>query len=63
MTVDGNSQSIAPSERALVEALRAEVERLRRLEAVAIEFCERCERGEIRSRYTYERIREALGGA
>jgi hypothetical protein len=63
MTEDGSVRGSTPSERALVEVLRAAVGRLERLEAVAIEFCERCERGEIQSRYTYRRMRDALDGA
>lgn len=63
MTVDGKGQGTAASDIDPAEELRAEVGRLRRLEAVAIEFCERCERGEIRSRYTYQRMREALDGS
>ena len=62
MTADGKGQGVALSEVGLVEALSAEVGRLRRLEAVAIEFCERCERGEINSRYTYQQMRQALDG-
>jgi hypothetical protein len=62
MTADGKGQGERLSEIGLVEALSAEVGRLRRLEAVAIEFCERCERGEINSRYTYRQMRQALDG-
>jgi hypothetical protein len=40
----------------------AELARLRDVERVALEFCERCERGEIRSVATYERFRAALAG-
>jgi hypothetical protein len=40
--------------------LRAEVARLRRIEAVAVDFCARCERGEIRSTNTYVRFLTAL---
>jgi hypothetical protein len=43
-----------------IVALRAEVARLRRIEAVALEFCARCERGEIRSTNTYLRFLTAL---
>jgi hypothetical protein len=43
-----------------IAALRAEVMRLRRIEAVALEFCARCERGEIRSTNTYVRFMSAL---
>ena len=46
--------------RAEIAALRAEVARLRRIEAVAVEFCARCERGEIRSTSTYLRFMKAL---
>lgn len=46
-----------------VEAVRAaELARLREVERVALEFCARCERGEIRSVATYERFRVALAG-
>lgn len=44
------------------QALYAEVQRLRRLEAAAIEFCERCERGEVRSQRSYRLFRAALDG-
>jgi hypothetical protein len=47
--------------RSEIAALRAEVARLRRVEAVAVEFCARCERGEIRSTSTYLRFMKALG--
>ena len=40
----------------------AELARLRDVERVALEFCARCERGEIRSVATYERFRAALAG-
>jgi hypothetical protein len=43
-----------------LETLRAEVARLRRIEAIAAEFCARCERGEIRSTSTYARFMAAL---
>lgn len=46
--------------RSEITALRAEVARLRRIEAVAVEFCARCERGEIRSTSTYLRFMKAL---
>jgi hypothetical protein len=46
--------------RSEITALRAEVARLRRIEAVAAEFCARCERGEIRSTSTYLRFMKAL---
>ena len=63
MIVERKGQGTAHGDGALLDELRAELGRLRRLEAVAIEFCERCERGEIHSRYTYRRMREALDGA
>ena len=43
-----------------IVSLRAEVARLRRIEAAALEFCARCERGEIRSTSTYMRFMAAL---
>lgn len=42
--------------------LQRELVRLRALESAAREFCERCERGEIRSEQTYRRFRAALDG-
>jgi hypothetical protein len=46
----------------LPAALVAELARLRAVERVALDFCARCERGEIRSVATYERFRAALAG-
>lgn len=40
--------------------LAQELVRLREIESAAREFCERCERGEIRSSRTYRRFRAAL---
>lgn len=40
----------------------SELARLREVERVALDFCARCERGEIRSVRTYERFRAALAG-
>lgn len=39
-----------------------ELARLRAVERVALEFCARCESGEIRSVATYRRFRDALAG-
>jgi hypothetical protein len=47
---------------AVAEHLARELARLRELERAALEFCERCERGEIRSSYSYRRFRAALDG-
>lgn len=44
------------------EHLELELARLRDIERVALEFCARCERGEIRSVASYERFRSALAG-
>jgi hypothetical protein len=44
-------------------ALLDEIERLREVERAAIEFCDRCRAGEIRSSHTYRRFRSALGRA
>jgi hypothetical protein len=43
-------------------ALASELARLRGVERVALDFCVRCERGEIRSVATYERFRAAIAG-
>ena len=43
-------------------SLARELARLRQVEHVALEFCARCERGEIRSSATYESFRAALAG-
>lgn len=45
------------------DAVNAELARLRAVERVALDFCARCERGEIRSVRTYARFRSALDGA
>lgn len=42
------------------DELLAELARLRAVERVALDFCARCERGEIRSARTYARFRSAL---
>lgn len=44
-----------------LHAARQELLRLKRVEAAAIEFCERCRRGEVRSSRSYDRFVEALG--
>lgn len=46
-----------------LHAARRELLRLKRVEAAAVEFCERCRRGEVRSSRSYERFVEALGPA
>jgi len=43
-------------------AIAAELTRLREIERVALDFCMRCERGEIRSVATYDRFRAAIAG-
>jgi hypothetical protein len=42
--------------------LRREIARLRAIERAALEFCQRCERGEVRSFRSYRRFRAALDG-
>jgi hypothetical protein len=59
----GDASSAQPDALRLVAALLAihdELERLRRIEAAAIEFCRRCERGEVRSRQSYDLFVAAL---
>ena len=51
-----------PNLRPMPDAVVAELARLRAVERVALEFCARCERGEIRSVGTYARFRLALAG-
>lgn len=51
------------SRRELPDAMLAELARLREVERVALDFCARCERGEIRSVSTYARFRAALAGS
>jgi hypothetical protein len=42
------------------DELMHELDRLRELELLAIEFCERCDAGEIRSSRPYRRLRALL---
>jgi len=42
------------------KALVRELERLRELERIAIDFCARCHLGSVRSSYTYRRFRAVL---
>ena len=51
-----------PNVRPVPDAILSELARLRAVERVALEFCARCERGEIRSVGTYARFRAALAG-
>jgi len=60
-TTSPNALDIARGDRRR-SAADAELARLREIEQAALEFCARCERGEIRSVHSYERFRAALAG-
>ena len=46
----------------LIAPVLADAELGRKLKPICQEFVERCERGEVRSRYTYRRMKDALDG-